>query len=457
MKMFVKPCVLALVATIVPAANAHFLWVDVDTSTDNKPEARFYFCEAATPGSDKLLDRLDPTVAWVLLGNNELLDLSLSAWRDEDEGTAALVAPVPASDARSIEARCCYGVFTHGKTSMLLNYYAKHLNRISPADLPNVSVAERLALDIRPAIADDRLVLEVAFHGKPAENVPLVVTDSQNVDHEIETNTQGQASLTAPVSGRYAIRATYVEPNASGEYGGKPYSQTRHISTLTMTLAAVGTGEATSDKISATELLNEARGARAVWNAFPGVRAKMTLEVDNRAASGTITIDEDGTATLEGFGDLAGTFVREQIDSMIMHRMPGSTVEDTGADYEPETGTHALGRKVRLAEERMGSVYRIKDGVITEVNRVMGPMRFTISVMRIKRNAEGKYLPGVFTVSFWDKNSGNLLSTHTYSQTWRRVGPFDFPEDLIIVSAEKNTRRVVKMHFSDYKLLGGKK
>ncbi len=215
--------------------------------------------------------------------------------------------------------------------------------------------------------------------------------------------------------------------------------------------------EATPEELSATDLLNDARGSRAVWDGFTGLRAKMTLEVDDRAATGTLTVDEDGTATLKGFGDLAGKFVQQQIDSMIMHRMPGSTVEDAGANYDPETGTHVLGRKVRLAEERMGSVYRIKDGVITEVNRVMGPMRFTISVMNIKRNDEGKYLPNVFTVSFWDKKSGNVLSTHTYLQTWQRVGSFDLPEELIIVSAEKETRRVVKMRFSDYELLGSDK
>ncbi len=217
---------------------------------------------------------------------------------------------------------------------------------------------------------------------------------------------------------------------------------------------------ATPEDPTATELLNEARGGRAVWDGFTGLRAKLTLEVDDRAATGTLTVDEDGTVTLKGFGDLAGKFVRQQIDSIIMHRMPGSTVEDTGADYDSETGdsetgTHVLGRKVRLTDERMGSVYRIKDGVITEVNRVMGPMRFTISVMDVVRNAEGKYLPGVFTVSFWNKATGDVRSTHTYLQTWRRVGSFDVPEELTIVSAEKDSRRVVKMHFSDYELLGG--
>lgn len=451
MKTLAKFFVLAAVAVVVPAAQAHFLWVDVDTSDANQAEARFYFSEAAYPGSAELVNRMDPTVAWVLTKNNEPLDLTLSTWTDEEEGIGALVAPISASDSCSVEGNCCYGVFARGNTSMLLNYYAKHLHLVSPGDLEGLASTEKLALDIRPSMTDGKLLLTVVYQDEPVSKATVVVIDPKGEEHELETDSQGQVAVPNAAAGRYEIRSTFIQGDASGEYEGETYAQTWHIATLTMMLTAAG--DVAGEEVSATDLLTQARASRAVWEGFPGMKANLTIEVDDQVASGTITIDESGTSTLEGFGDLANDFVQQQLDSMIMHRMDGSTVVDEGADYEPETGTHVLGKKVRLVDERMGSIYRIKDGVITEVNRNMGPLHFTISVMDVDRNKEGNYLPSVFTVSFWNKDSGEVHSTHTYTHSWKRVGPYDLPETLTIVSAEKGTRRVVRMNFSDQELL----
>lgn len=453
MKTLARCFVLAVVAAVVPAANAHFLWVDVDSTDGSQAQARVYFSEGGYPGSAELVDRLDPTVAWVLTKNNEPLDLKLSNWTNDEEGVGAKVAPVSLDDTCSVEANCCYGVFARGDNTMLLNYSGKHLHLNSPKDLKEVAKAERLWLDIRPSVANGELTLEVDFKGEPVNKATVVVTGPEGEDRELETNAEGKVTVAAAPAGRYEIRATYVQPDASGEYEGKTYAQTWNISTLTMELAAAAAGDTAAEKISATELLTNARDSRAVWVDFPGMKANVTLEVDDKTATGTVTTDENGVSEMEGFGELATPFVQQQLDSLIMHRMEESTVVDKGADYEPETGTHVLGTKIRLAEEQMGSLYRIKDGVITEVNRNMGPLKFTISVLSVERNEEGNYMPSVFTVSFWNKKTGEVHSTHTYTHTWQRVGPYDLPETLTIVSAEKDTRRVVRMNFSDLELL----
>ena len=45
----------------------------------------------------------------------------------------------------------------------------------------------------------------------------------------------------------------------------------------------------------------------------------------------------------------------------------------------------------------------------------------TISVFEVNRNSQGKYLPGFYTVSFWNKD-GSLKSSNTVCETWVRVG-----------------------------------
>ena len=100
----------------------------------------------------------------------------------------------------------------------------------------------------------------------------------------------------------------------------------------------------------------------------------------------------------------------------------------------------------------MGSHYRIKDDVIREVNRKSDSGRFTISVLEVRRNEEGKYLPGVYTVSFWNKD-GSLRSTTTTTETWKRVGTFDLPLTHDSVATSANELRNLRMELSGHKLL----
>lgn len=203
---------------------------------------------------------------------------------------------------------------------------------------------------------------------------------------------------------------------------------------------------------SAKELLGRARNARATWADFPGFSAKMKLETGEKAATGEIAVSADGSVRLQGFDKIDTKAAQARLDSLMQHRFAGGGPAEEVV-YVDEPAKHPLGSLLRFEDdEKLHSAYRVKDDVITEVNRETGPVRFTISVLEVSRNLEGKYLPRAFNVTFWDVATGALSSTESHLNLWKRVGPFDLPERLLIVSGDKNGKRALLCELSDHQL-----
>jgi hypothetical protein len=139
--------------------------------------------------------------------------------------------------------------------------------------------------------------------------------------------------------------------------------------------------------------------------------------------------------------------------SLVMHRLPGAPI-GSGATLVTEAGDHPLGKLIKLEGESMGSVYRVDDNVVTEVNRDMATGRFTISVMDVYWNPEHKYLPSAFNVSYWEQPSGKLKSSQSNLHRWQRVGAFDLPTSLLEVEAADGGRHVRQIELRNHRLTG---
>jgi hypothetical protein len=59
---------------------------------------------------------------------------------------------------------------------------------------------------------------------------------------------------------------------------------------------------------------------------------------------------------------------------------------------------------------------------------------FTITVMENRLNKEKKFLPVSYVVASWDGKDA-LTSSASYHHTWERVGEFDLPATLLVVTA----------------------
>lgn len=434
------------------AADAHFIWADVQPAEGGRVEVRLYFGELPKPGEPELIGKIEATRAWLRGPDNRATELQLA--RSSDENLAALVArPTPAG-ANSVEATCDYGVFQRGPAALLLQYYAKHL----PDDwtrAANLARSEKLRLDIVPELAGDQLTLRVLYEGKPDAGREVIVLEPAGKQLELKTDDEGRVTTTVVPGGSYAVRAAHVEPDRGGSRDGKAYSQTWHYCTLTMAVPAVAP-PAPAPEISAADLLARARAARSVWRNFPGYTADVTVNMNGREAAGRLTIDAQGSVTLELADQPLRQWGEEQLNSLVQHRMPDDSIPQRKVAYADGELTHPLGRKIDLGDPQLGSVYRVKGDVITEVSRRMGDVRFTITVLEATRDADGKYLPRSFTMNLFDAATGNLKSNRTYWNDWQRVGGFDLPTNLTEFATENGAVETRQMLLSNWRVMGKK-
>jgi hypothetical protein len=364
----------------------------------------------------------------------------------------ALIGPLGV-EAKALGASIKYGVLTRREQTFLLNYYAKYLEA-TPANLKALGRDESLPLDIVPHAGEKGITLEVLYQGKPVAGSEVVIFDPTAKVIDAKTDEAGRVELDTTKPGLYSIRAKWVVMEA-GKDGDKEYPPINNYCTVALRVpgkSAAAKTTPTSKQLTAADVLKDARAGRAVWSNFPGCEADLTIFAEDREQSGKIAIAADGTVTLSGIELKDEKSVLGTLHSLVGHRLPGGETDDN-VSFADEQTDHPLGRLIKLDyDSAMASAYRIKDGVIREVNRQMDGGRFTISVFEVHRNAEGKYLPGYYTVSFWNKD-GSLRSSSTTHETWARVGQFDLPATHASVTTGKDQHRNVSMLFSNHKLL----
>ncbi|HEY8503324.1 MAG TPA: DUF3386 family protein [Gemmataceae bacterium] len=189
---------------------------------------------------------------------------------------------------------------------------------------------------------------------------------------------------------------------------------------------------------AATRLLAEARAARAEWRNFPGFTADVEVNEDGRLVRGTVRVAADGRVRFEGIDPGAHAWALRATRSLVAHRLPQTREAPTPCRFADEgDADHPLGRKVLVLNDELHSSYRIRDEQILEVNRVMKDARFTITVLENRKTPEGKYLPCSYQVSYWDTEGKELTRAEGHVNTWERVGAFDLPAEIRVITAAK--------------------
>ena len=187
---------------------------------------------------------------------------------------------------------------------------------------------------------------------------------------------------------------------------------------------------------AATKLLADARAARAAWKNFPGFTADLEANVNGKIAKGQLHVEAGGKVALKlDADDDTKAWARREIVSLVNHRLPGST-EETPCAFVDKVEQHPSGRAIQVLNDELHSSYRIRDRQVIEVNRVTKEIRFTITVLENTSNKDKQYLPVSYVVSSWDVKTKALVSSTAYHNTWTRVGSFDLPATLRMVSAK---------------------
>jgi hypothetical protein len=211
-----------------------------------------------------------------------------------------------------------------------------------------------------------------------------------------------------------------------------------------------------ADKIeadpAATKLLADARAARAEWDHFPGFTANVEVNIDGKVARGSVTVGAKGKVEVKLDDEAAADWAKRELGSVVGHRLPGTASLDTPCAFADDVTDYPLGRAIRVLNDEFHSSYRVRDRQIIVVNREMGPTHFTITVLENRLNEEKKFLPLCYVVNTWEGKTNALKSSQAFHQTWQRVGAFDLPATVTVVTATAGKQEARRLKLTDCKL-----
>lgn len=457
-------CFALLLALAATPARAHFVWIVPDRIMPDITRARLIFSDSLEPDTPELLAKVARTELFACGKDGHVITVK------EKDGTDSRLITLPGQGPWVVAGVCRYGVVSRGGSEpFLLVYYPKtYVGTGQPEAWPRLpeKEAERLALDVVPG--DEAGTFVALWHGKSLAGAEAAVLRLGESKAEVrKTDAEGRVKIDATKEGVYGIRVRHDEGTA-GDFQGKPYKAIRSYATLVVQVGGkAGAGDPPAEKPrgdvtgdpEATKLLADARAARAVWTGFPGFTADVEVNLDGRVSRGQVAVKPDGKVVLDlgnGDGDRsAAAWARRELGSVVGHRLDNGGSTPTPCAFADDNTRHPLGRAIRVLDDEYHSSYRVGDRQIRVVNREMpqAGVRFTITVLQNRRNAEGQFLPAAFVVDSWDLKGGALKSSEAHHQTWQRVGAFDLPATILVVSAGAGTQEARALKLAGHKLL----
>jgi hypothetical protein len=456
-------CIGAAVAAIVvlgfaAQVRAHFLFIRIGTQAEAGRSAEVYFSEQAEAGDPRFIAKVADTKLWVQTRPGEFHELQVRA------GSDRLRAVLPADRSLAVVGRCEYGVLARPKqTAFLLRYYPKAVAGAA-LELDRLTPKGEIPFEIQPSFAEaghDQPVgnasagsirLAALRHGKPIAGAVFTAVDSDLSESTIKADSNGRAVWTPPAPGRYSIYVRETLKQA-GEHNGKKYDEIREFATLAFTWPLEGRD---ADP-EALDLFKQAIAQRAEWRDFPGFSANVSGQIDGRPFTGTVAVQRDGSLDIRTDDVVAKPWLKDQLDSLVMHRLPPPSSDSSGSQepryrFADQDEDNPVGRLIAVEGGAMASSYRIKDRQITVVNRRMGKQNMTITILDNDRNTDGRFLPHSYVVHYWDTASGKLNSIETVQDRWHRVESWDLPASHFVSTASDAGFSAKVVEFSDFKL-----
>lgn len=190
------------------------------------------------------------------------------------------------------------------------------------------------------------------------------------------------------------------------------------------------TTQAKADPAAYAMLERASKARQTMPDDVVSVSGTVTFISEGRTVSGTFEYSAERRAEIkvDGLDAKGSDELRSQVSSIFGHRTSGDFANGNGrypitfAD-EATTGT----RRIALNDESK-SFFRVRKDEIVEVDREMHGSRFLITMLETKRTSEGKSLPKVFVVSYFDPQTKALLRSQYFKDDFTRVNGVWIPK-----------------------------
>ncbi|MDM0035045.1 DUF4198 domain-containing protein [Variovorax sp. J22P271] len=204
--MTLKKTLLALSLVLSGAAHAHFVWLEPAAAGG---EAKAYFGEWA--------DDLRETEA----GHLKLVAAPRAVAADGKQAPATRH-----SDHFSVPAGAS------GDARLVGGYVSdKGVVSLYQARTGRTETTARHALELVPQ-APGSNGFTLLLNGKPLAKTKVVVFGPPKWEKSFYSDDAGQLTLQTPWPGQYVAEVSHTDKDAAGSWDGKPYTQTRHVATL---------------------------------------------------------------------------------------------------------------------------------------------------------------------------------------------------------------------------------
>jgi hypothetical protein len=210
------------------------------------------------------------------------------------------------------------------------------------------------------------------------------------------------------------------------------------------------------DDPRARELLRTAFSRTYRWPAgFGGFRADLTLTQAGFSANGRVEVKSPREVSVDCDDETLREWASGQIAMMAVHRGPRSFEESDGKHVltlEADDG-HPMGRAIRIHGDGMNSFYRIRDERITQINRGMERMKFTINVEDSLVTPDGRHLTTRYVVYYFSPADGKLLNVDSFADQHAVVDGVYLPGIRRITSFEEGLLVTRELRFTRHALL----
>lgn len=210
------------------------------------------------------------------------------------------------------------------------------------------------------------------------------------------------------------------------------------------------------DDPKARALLEDAFNRTARWQSdFRGFQADLRINVNGKETKGTVTVKSSKDVTVDIPDPDLQKWAQNQIGMIAVHRGPRSFEESDGKYALTLEGDdkHPQGTRLMIHGDGMGSSYRIKDGRITQINRKMPHVAFTINVEESALTQDQKHLTTKYTVYYYSPKDGSLQNVESFTDTHTRVGASDLPATRRIISYENGEVVTRTLTFENHTML----
>ena len=171
------------------------------------------------------------------------------------------------------------------------------------------------------------------------------------------------------------------------------------------------------DDPQARELLRRASEKTSRWGRdFPGFTADLICNNQGKTLKGSVMIRSPREVEVSLPDEGLQKWAHGQISMMAIHRS-SRPFEEADGKYIltlAEEDDHPFGRLLYIHGDGINSCYRIKEDRITQINRKMERIKFTINVEESLTTQDGKHLTTRYTVYYFSPQDSRLLQAESY-------------------------------------------